>query len=122
MVSSQGEARAGGGSERIQTGVNLWKLVRNTAPRTAVVRPQARHELVMPGPEDAGYYVRNQRWDRIKVKEKQLSRTKHKGLQYLHMSLKKEKSGKKTTLLGAGISQRINSQVESYKRAIFLSF
>lgn len=29
----QGEARAGGGSERIQTGVNLWKLTGNTAPK-----------------------------------------------------------------------------------------
>lgn len=37
----QGEARAGGGSERIQTGVNLWKLTGNTAPKNRSGRAQS---------------------------------------------------------------------------------
>ena len=40
-------------------------------------------------------HVRNQRWNRIKVKEKQRSCKKHKGLQYLHASWKREKSESK---------------------------
>ena len=117
----QGEARARGGSEMTERCEPLETNREHCPKEPQWERPHARCEPVSRAPRARMHRVRNQRWDRIKVKEKQLSRTKHKGFQDSHMSLKKEKSERKPHSLARGFHKESISQVESYKRAIFLS-